>query len=279
MESNTQGSPVSGLLRLPREIRNQIFSYLFIQAREPPPHPPPTKRYRHRGKHDILYIPNDEIVRELPLRFINHQIRSEVTEQVETLHKAGKATVKLDLMVKGYLFWPTITRIPALIPATRTLNLDVDLRVFSTESFRSNDGWPRQPGAGFRSLYSLLNTFLRYGPDMGFGMSTTHGQSYGSRCVEVNTLTINVSFHDLYTPATWPDTAQQIREKVKTLAQSYVPRGHVRRVCLSITYQSNGTTCEMMNEWDVPRPSSDNEIVPLEQWDSHCPMFYESATT
>ncbi|KAH9845276.1 hypothetical protein Tdes44962_MAKER01286 [Teratosphaeria destructans] len=159
-------------------------------------------------------------------------------------------------MARGYVFYPTFTYLPGCISRDRPLDLRVNLRIFSTEGFRRNDSWPRQPGTGFRSLLAILNNFLISGPSLTTPPPETYvppvhdnlivrrtsqptrATDTGPEPYKINTLSLFITFHDLYTPATWPSTTHEIFRMVKCFATSGVPYPYVKQVKASVAFDS-----------------------------------------
>ncbi|KAK5122751.1 hypothetical protein LTR85_003666 [Meristemomyces frigidus] len=234
------------LLGIPRELRDQINSYLTAHAisRKPPPSPPFAGK-RTRGADDIMYLADQLNTRFPNIALVNRQLWCEVTENV--FSSTAKPSAELDLMAKGYTFYPTFTHLPSHIRRGRGLDLKVNLRIFSTEAFRSNDGWPRQAGAGFRTLLALLNNFLRYGPPLVPSRHTVEDATPFS----IDTLTVNVTFHDLYTPDTWARTSSEILKVLKGVAVSGVPSPFIKNVKADVNYENRIGSLSVHKEWPV----------------------------
>ncbi|TKA24055.1 hypothetical protein B0A50_06946 [Salinomyces thailandicus] len=258
--SNTQAT----FLGLPRELRDEITAYLtrHHQTRTPPPSPPFAGK-RHQGPHSLYYPLDHSTPTRWPnLALVNHQLWHELTQNDAhtTPNHHKPLTAELDLMAKGYCFYPTWTSLPGTLRRGREpVNLTVNLRIFSTEAFRPNDGWPRQPGAGFRSLLALLNNFLLYGPAFqplvveGDGAAQRRGEENldrGYYCV--NVLTVSTTFHDLYTPDTWPATSQEIRKRLREVALSGLPDPWVQKVRVVVGFESRGgRAVRVKEEWPI----------------------------
>lgn len=234
------------LLGLPRELRDQIYLYLIQKAntRKAPPSPPFAGK-RQRGPDDIFYSLDRPINRWPSIALVNHQLLEEVRENVSK-QPSGKPAAELDLMAKGYCFYPTWTLLPGCIRRGQSVNLNVNLRIFSTEAFRTNDGWPRQPGAGFRTLLALLNNYLVSGPSLSPVDNTADIEPY-----LINVLSVDVTFHDLYTPDTWPATAQEILKMLRELASSGIPDPCVQKVKAVVTFDSRSRSMRFKQEWPV----------------------------
>ncbi|KAK4550791.1 hypothetical protein LTR36_000371 [Oleoguttula mirabilis] len=234
------------LLGIPRELRDLISSHLTAQAntRKPPPSPPFAGK-RTRGSDDIMY-PADRTSARFPMiAFGNRQLWCEARENA--FLSTAKPKVELDLMAKGYTFYPTFTHLPSQIRRDRGVDLTVNLRIFSTEAFRSNDGWPRQAGAGFRTLLALLNSFLRYGPPL---MPSRHTVKNPTP-FHIDTLFVNVTFHDLYTPDTWARTSAEVLRVLKGLAFSGVPSPFIKLVKADVHYENRIGSLSVSKEWPV----------------------------
>lgn len=220
-------SPDAALLRLPRELRDEIYSY-FVESRQRPPTNPSAVKDR-RGTHDIRFQTDLRSWRYPCLVWVNQQLRSEFISYLEGRLKSCRSEVGLDIMVKGYLFYPTWTCLPTMFTEQAPFDLHVNLRISSTESFRSNDaryGLARQPGSGFRSLLQLLRLFVAYGPSFGFRLACLGDR----KLFAIDNLSVNVTFHDDYTPDTWPDTAHAIFRMLKALALDGPAEGVARTI-------------------------------------------------
>lgn len=128
------------LLSLPRELRDHIYQELPPEHRGKPPPNPSSAGERIRGLHDNMFVANQTILKYHPIIYVCHQIRDELRENA-TKDDCKAPTAALDIMAKGYLFYPTWIVLPAVLKRGEHFNLDVNLRIFSTEAFRSNDGW------------------------------------------------------------------------------------------------------------------------------------------
>ena len=109
---------IPGLLRLPREIRDEIFSYLLFEHNNPPQNPSfPGARISdygfqcplHRrempsstGIYAIKYPQTPSRCGYSGLLRTNHQLRDELLELVAHTLASGQLTAELDLMFKGY---------------------------------------------------------------------------------------------------------------------------------------------------------------------------------
>lgn len=147
----------------------------------------------------------------------------------------------------GYVFYPTWVYLPPDLPGEFPFDLTVHLRIFSTEAYRMNDGWPRQPGAGFRCLLRLLNQLVHHGPSFGHHLELLRGRWLFA----INRLSVNITFHDDYTPATWPETSHNIFRMLKALAQDGLARGVVKVVHAHTEYYQDGNKVVYDKEWKV----------------------------
>jgi len=247
------------LLGLPRELRDQICFYLIdhTNARKPPPSPPFAGR-RSRGPIEIMYCAERPVHRYPDIALVNHQLRAEIAENVNSFPRLPEA--ELDLMAKGYCFYPTWTKLPGNVNRGAYSDLNVRLRIFSTEAFRMNDGWPRQPGSGFRTLLVLLNNFLMNGPPF-----LPQGKDQDTRApYRINRLSVNVTFHDLYTPATWADTAREILKMLHALADSGIPYPYIKEIKPSVEFQTRYGSMSATKELTVAETC---DTAVHEQWE------------
>ncbi|TKA64615.1 hypothetical protein B0A55_10053 [Friedmanniomyces simplex] len=156
--------PQRSFLSLPREIRDQIISYLLVKVEEPPTNPSRAGR-RHSTRENVVSSTNHPAFRFTKLAHVSRQLRDEVADHGESMSKKGQAVAKLDIMFNGYLYHPTWTYVPALLQPGRPFELKIHTRLLTTESFRSSD---RRPVTGIVNLFKILNAILRKGPIMNF---------------------------------------------------------------------------------------------------------------
>lgn len=245
----------SPLLKLPRELRDEVLKYLLEARKEPPPYPPTTgRRQKLHDTHDALFAP----FRYPPWVWVCRQLRSECFELIAGRVAGAPLMAELDIMFKGYLSWPTWTYLPPKLPRETPFDLEVTMRIFSTEAFRFNDGWPRQPGTAFRDLLFMLNNLLHNGPSLK--SSRENGGLY-----RINKLLVNVSFNDDYTPDTFPETAHNIFKMLKQLATVGLTSNIVRTVQAHTEYDHQGKKLVFDGEWDVLEQV---EVVKTQQWNS-----------
>jgi hypothetical protein len=299
------------LFQLPREIRDLIYSCLLDACNEAPPNPSyPGDRIKMKG-HGSRNRPRSLVPTSYPanayqcdyigLLRTNQQFRAEILDLTGKRLASGRTTAKLDLMVKGYVAYPTWTYFPWFahpgwkasacehtnfdVDENRSLNVDVSLRIFSTEGFRRNDGWPRQPGSSFRDLFLLLQQFIEFGS--GFGQSCDRSQTISSldlprmesewltndrlletaerRLFRIDTLSVDIEFYDMYTRATHPETVHMIFKALKELALSGFFRHRIRCIKARCRYTRHGTDVEWTNEWAV---STRPDVNVLQEWDN-----------
>lgn len=243
-EMKKPGSP-SRLLRLPRELRDQILRYLLLERTQPPPNPsfPGSRIWRDDVAHPAHY----SSWRYPSLVWVNQQLRNEYFDIVEEYAQSNQNKAELDIMSKGYVFYPTWIFLPPDLPGEFPYDLTVHLRIFSTEAYRSNDGWPRQPGSGFRCLLRLLNQLVHHGPSFGHHLELQRGLWL----FVINRLTVNISFHDDYTPDTWPETSHNIFRMLKALATDGLAKELVKTIHAHTEYFHQGSHVVYDREWKV----------------------------
>jgi hypothetical protein len=249
-ERSTQTIQTSKLLTLPRELRDEILSYLLETRTEPPKYAPCDGR-RHKLHH--FHYPPYRHYRFPPLSWVCRQLRNECFDLVSKRVSGGQLTAELDIIFKGYLSWLTWTYLPPLLPRERPFDLAIKLRIFSAEAFRSNDGWPRQPGTAFRDLLWMLNSLLHNGPSL-----TSNQDNKG--LYRINTLSVDISFHDDYTPDTHPEAAHNIFRMLKELATVGLTNNIVRRVQAHTKYVHRGETKVYDGQWGTPEYSDPDSV-------------------
>ncbi|KAK4580478.1 hypothetical protein LTR86_000681 [Recurvomyces mirabilis] len=259
--------PRLSLLGLPRELRNHILAYLLFASRNEPISPLfPDKRVK--GRQGIMLPSTATLSRPSQILMVNRQLRVEIQEQVDALYKTGDALTEVDVMVKGYLLWPTWTKLPIILQRGKPADMNMKLRIFSTESLQPRNTWPGTAGAGLCGLFTLLNMFLRHGTSTAWSHPAAELEQEAYR---IDILTIKVVFVDIYTPDTWPDTIAEIIAKLKVFASSGIPYPYMRKLQLECDYLRRDERVSVRHEWDVKeRP----EPVLLNEWDEACALFY-----
>jgi hypothetical protein len=185
-------------------------------------------------------------------------MRNECFELVSKRTAGAHLQADLDIIFKGYLSWPTWTYLPPVLPRERPFDLNATLRIFSTEAFRSNDGWPRQPGTAFRDLLWMLNTLLHNGPSL-----TSNQDNEG--LYRINRLAVTISFHDDYTPDTHPETAHSILKMLKQLANGGLTNNIVGRVETHAEYVVKGERKLFDGGWNCPEQV---EVAHFQEWNN-----------
>ena len=261
MQENKLSSPT--LLGLPREVRDLIYSYFTSHTTRPPPR---TTRYLSTG----CYYParvdyqTDYLIPRYPaLAFVDLQLWREIKHSFNSPNITLRDEAELDLIVRGHVFHPTWLRIPGTVQRDQAIDLAVNLRIFGTESFFGSRGSrPRKLGPGFGLLFGLLNSFLLDGPSLGhlLPQDNLHDDKLPF-CI--STLCINVTFHDYYTPDTWPTTWRVISRVLCEVAGAGVLYPYVKRVKATVAYTRS-------NEWvraevDCPVPD-ECDLGKLEEW-------------
>jgi hypothetical protein len=285
---NTQDSPHNALsdnspfLTLPRELRDMIYTYFLEAHRTAPPSPPFAGPRIHRTENkkdstqpqppikNIAYpisIPQSQIS---TLLSTHPQIRSEVLSLADKRNRITTCLpAELDIMSTGYVLYPLWTRLPILTAPTTALNVTVNLRIFSPESFRAQDGPPRWPCYAAGRLLTLLNQFFTCGP----AFTSTRKRGSRGEVVETNTtidtLTIRLVNYDIYTPRMFPPAVHEMVRMCKALALRADARASIRRVCVVEGDAERRVMGHEEREWgyDVACSCSENELMNLtERW-------------
>jgi len=228
----------ASLLGLPCELRLQIFSYLLVNDEDPPPN-----RWeagdRERRKYEIYLLDDDPALHFTQVSAINRSVHDEVHKYMDGGSVRGDA--ELDLMIVGYEFWPTWTRLPALLRPGKPFDLNLTLRIYSTDVF---------PTLASRAIYWLLKSLLRNGPRLVLPRDATTREREREP-FHIDTLSVSVVFHDNYTPMTHPGAVAEIFRCFEQLAYSNVPWQNVKRISVHAEYDgSQGRVCES-REWLV----------------------------
>lgn len=254
----------SRFLTLPREIRDEVLSYV-LDARVDPPSRTPMLGERKRSKVNDSHYPPYRSFGYPSYVWTCRQLRSECFDLASARAKGGRISAELDIIFKGYLSFPTWISLPPVLPRETPFDLHVTLRIFSTEAFRSNDGWPRQPGTAFRDLLWLLNFLLHNGP------SLKSNQDTGNGLYRINILSVEISFHDDYTPDTFPETAHNIFRMLKQLATVGLTNGIVKTVRAHTEYVSGSKTHKYDGEWHTPKQCDPDKVREGNEMGFFCP--------
>ena len=234
------GTTSSGFFSLPAELIQKIYALALDSDRVDPPPSPWYGDHDTSSHGEIKYPARYKSWRWPRGIWANKLLRKEIMELAEDRLAKRQVRAELDLMVNGFVFFPTWLHLPPDLPGEIPFDLDVSLRIFSGEAFCSNDGWPRQPGSGFRMLLRLFNQLVHAGPSFGRHLELLSGKVVWA----VNTLHLTITFPDrpgeLGTPssdpATWPETTHAIFRMLKALASSGLARGVLNNIHATATY-------------------------------------------
>lgn len=238
-------SQPTGLLYLPRELRDAIYTYSTIQTWNPQSAlriiPPPA------DDGQLYFWPEHNKWQPISLLQVNHQIRSEVLDFISQQHRSHTLRADLDIRAKGFVYNPTWSFLNFALRPRDSLDLHVNLSIFSTEAFRRNDGWPRQPGQIFRALLNFLMRFIFRGPSFLDGEPDfeTPGPHF------IRTLEVCVTFQDWYTLDTWPETVHEIFRMLKALSMLDTAYQYLGRIRVSSMYTRRDQDVSRQAEWDV----------------------------
>ncbi|RHZ65426.1 hypothetical protein CDV55_106987 [Aspergillus turcosus] len=166
MLANPAASRRPTILGLPRELRDIIIEYCFLE-RDPVivelpnyPSPPPVERL-----YGNKYASPEQLAQHYPLLMVNHQFR---TEGWEVLSKLAASRYQVDILLyhsqRLVLFMPT-RKIP-----TRFEHVHTRFYVVKNDDTRPLDWWHNHyrwgdggPVGGWE-LYGILELFLQCGP-------------------------------------------------------------------------------------------------------------------
>ncbi|KAK3068086.1 hypothetical protein LTR53_014617 [Teratosphaeriaceae sp. CCFEE 6253] len=258
--------PRTSLLGLPREIRDQILSYLLVNNEDAPRNPHSAGRRKYRSSGCALLL-NDPALRFTKVWAVNRQLRRELGE-----HRAmADGHAELDIQINNVLY-PTWTRLPLSLRPGKPFDLDVKLRVLTTEGILPVVRLFSYPNQGFSDLFSMLSHLLRNGPRFHLpsrvAATTSKREPY-----RLKTLNVLVSFHDYYTPNTWSEATTEIFRRLDQFAASGIPWPYVERIRADVKYHDikHQAHAEESREWAVDKPVG--FPVELHQWKSHCNYF------
>jgi hypothetical protein len=270
----------SPFLNLPRELRDMIYTYFLEAHRTAPPSPPFAGPRIHRTEKNetevqtaiknIAYpisIPQSQIS---TLLSTHPQIRSEVLDLADKRNANQICQIAdLDIMATGYVLYPLWTRLPILTAHSASLHVTVNLRIFSPEAFRAQDGPPRWPCYAAGRLLTLLNQFFTCGP----AFTSTRKRGSSGDLVDTNTiidtLTIRLVNFDIYTPRMFPPAVHEMVRMCKALALRADARPSIRRICVVEGDTERRSMGHAEREWgyDVASSCSENELMNLtENW-------------
>lgn len=266
--TGSDGNDLSILFVLPRELRDLIYSYLLDAHRRSPPSPPFSGIRILRKSGDGTNLKDVSYSVRLPHSKLDgiisscHAIRHELFDLAAKRNASGRPlSAELDVMAKGYVFYPTWTRLPLLLSRDTPIGLDVRLRIFSPEAFRENDGWPRQPGVGFRSLLTLLNQFLFCGP--AFTTLAANAESE-TRHMRISQLTLRISNRDIYTGRVFPPAVYQIVRMCKAFALRGDAKKYIKSI--NIIIEDQDVAIPGAKKWHIEVSDVPNEKQ-IEAWE------------
>jgi hypothetical protein len=165
-------SSLTGLLRLPRELRDEIYVYVFDDREVPPDNPSASGYPISEGTLRFQDSVSQRQLKKLSLAMTNRQLREEVIDYLSPLRKSkGERAAELDIMFEDYVSWPTWIYFPPEATREAPFDLSVRVRVFSVYTFTrydsvaNHDGWNLgDMSAPFLDLLLILKRLVRYGP-------------------------------------------------------------------------------------------------------------------
>ncbi|EME86130.1 uncharacterized protein MYCFIDRAFT_171933 [Pseudocercospora fijiensis CIRAD86] len=238
------------LLALPRELRDLIYLNVIEQRFERPTKtcrtiPPP-------GTDGQLYLWTEECTGET-LQLTKHLARSH------------RIRFELDILAKGYIYTPKWTLLNYSLQPGSPLDLHVNLRILSTEAFRRNGGWPRQPGHAFRTLLNFLSRFIFNGPsflhhDPAF---STPGPHY------IHKLSLRITFQDDYTRATHAETVHEIFRMMKALSMLDTVTQYIGNLVVTADWTVRGEDFHRERTWNLSTACHDADgMLDEDEWAS-----------
>lgn len=240
-----------GLLRLPRELRDEVYYYIFSDRKAPP-----------NGPNDV-----GSRVSEGTLRFEDEhnrcpwfstslsrtcrQLRCETRDYISR-HRTLSTDLKaeLDLMFNHFTSYPTWLYVPPDITREAPHDLKVNIRIFSVYTFErydriaNSDGWNLgEMSAPFLDLLLLLKRFVRFGPFFNKPWHTHDSNTIEDNIASnnvvthfyrIHTLSVNVTFHN---NTSNKGNASNILKCLRNLARCGLSRRfiHVIKVHISCT--------------------------------------------
>jgi len=274
----------SSFMSLPRELRDMVYVQ-FLEAHSPAP-PSPSFAGRRifrldRVHEDAALIPQKDIAYPISipqssvhaLLQVSRAIRSEVLELADKRNQHSQPLpAELDIMATGYVLYPLWIRLPVLTSNKSALSVTVNVRIFSPEAFRTRHGPPQLPGMAFYSFLTLLNQFVTCGPAF---------TSLGG-CIElfspIDTLTVRLINHDVYTPRMFPPAVYEMVRLCKALAMRADFRRSLRKICVVPSDEEHRIPGFEGREWtyEVAESCSDDRLLAMESRWEELGFFLES---
>lgn len=234
-----------GLLRLPRELRDEIYAYIASENAVPPACPNNAGvrisdgTLRYQDPKDAIHSCYHALTKT------NHQLRTEVRYYASTLRTSNcRHVAELDIMFgEDFLSFPTWIYLPLCLAREEPFDLKVHFRIFSVYTFeeynsvRNRDGWQiGTMSAPFLDFLILLRRLVRYGPSFGppsppnsSSTSSLNGVPSTRSFFRLRNLSINVAYHnDTYNGG----NNSNFIKCVRTLAWTGLARGAIDQIKL-----------------------------------------------
>lgn len=234
-------------LDLPRELRDQIYTQLMrMQYRDPPEYP------KVGGVKSDIELPTPLPSFRYPsLIWVNRQLRQEYLGIVDKLSGKGPFQAQMDIIDNGQWIEPFWSYLAPDVATDKAFDLRVNLRLFSSGHYQLRTRELHSYGLG--PLKRLLDMLLSHGPDLGWGHEwVDEGDSY-----KIDRLSVNVTFHDVYTPATRSIASHSIFRALKALAVADSCNGGVQVIHGHSEYESNGQKQVWDREWKCGKKDRD----------------------
>lgn len=216
----------SPFLRLPRELRDQIYTHFLSPHRPAPPSPP------FAGPRIYRLSPSNDPLKDiaypltLPPSPLHALLRTSRATRADILSLASHRNAShaslpasLDLMANSYTLYPLWTSLPALPSRHTSLDVTVDIRVFTPEAFGPH-------GTAFRVLLTLLGQLFCAGP----GFATSAPGPAAEPEWAVGTLALVLRNFDIYTPRAFGPAVREVVRGCEGLVEGRVLEGRVGRV-------------------------------------------------
>lgn len=227
----------SPFLHLPRELRDMIYLHFLTGHRTAPPSrlfagPRIFRVEKDNGldshlelRDDILYPVSIAQTNVGALLQTNRLIRAEVLELADKRNANGsRLSAELDVMASAYKLFPFWTRLPLLAPREHPIDVTVKLRVFSPDAFIVIPSESDTPCHASHAFLALYNQFVTCGP------AFTRRDGVMDSITTIDTLTLRISNHDIYTPRTFKNTVHQMVRMCKALSRQPDARSPLRRI-------------------------------------------------
>ena len=262
-----------GLLRLPRELRNEIYAYIATEHAKPPVSPSSAGRLISDLDGTLRYQDPKDAVQSgyHALAKTNRQLRAEVQDYALT-HRTSNREAELDVMFDG-LSYPTWIYLPLDVARDDPFDLKARFRIFSVYTFdeyqeiSNSDGWQYgNMSAAFLDFLILLRRLVRYGPSFGLSLPSdvnkpnySNGAVHNLGCFRLRSLSIDVTYHNDISNG---GNNSNIIKCFKNLAHTGLTRGAIDQIKIHWRFQDYfGSARENEKIFNVEQEWNEDKMV------------------